>query len=72
MVKWQDYIVSDKAILGGKPIIKGTRLSVAFILERLASGWSEEEVLANYPSLTRVDLRAVSAYAGQSSRRERT
>ena len=63
MVNWRDYIVSDKAILGGKPTIKGTRLSAAFILERLASGWSEKEVLENYPSLTQIHLQAVFAYA---------
>ena len=39
-MKWQDYITSDPKILAGKPVIKGTRLSVEFILNLLAEGWS--------------------------------
>lgn len=62
-MKWQDHIVSDPNILLGKPVIKGTRLSVEFILERLATGWSEQEVLDNYPRLTRDDIQAIYAYA---------
>ena len=58
-MKWQNNIVSDKNVLLGKPTIKGTRLSVEFIIERLASGWTEEQLLENYPRLTREDLQAV-------------
>ena len=61
-MKWQNNIVSDKNVLLGKPTIKGTRLSVEFIIERLASGWTEEQLLENYPRLTREDLQAVFAY----------
>ncbi|MEM1324324.1 MAG: DUF433 domain-containing protein [Bacteroidota bacterium] len=61
-MKWQDYIVSDKEILVGKPVIKGTRLSVEFILERLASGWSEADLLESYPRLDRESIRAVYEY----------
>jgi len=62
---WHDYIHSDPEILVGKPVVKGTRLSVEFILGLFAAGWSEEEVLENYPSLTLEGLRAVFAYAAE-------
>jgi uncharacterized protein (DUF433 family) len=61
-MNWQDYIVSDKNILLGKPTIKGTRLSIEFIIERLANGWTEEQLLENYPKLTKEALKAVFAY----------
>ena len=63
IMDWQTHIVSDPNVLMGKPVIKGTRLSVEFILERLASGWTEQEVLENYPRLTRKDIQAIHAYA---------
>jgi uncharacterized protein (DUF433 family) len=59
---WQNYIVSDKNILLGKPTIKGTRISVDFIVSLLAQGWSEQKVLDNYPRLTKESLMAVFAY----------
>ena len=61
-MNWQNYIVSDKNILLGKPTIHGTRLSVEFIIERLANGWTEEQLLENYPRLSREALKAVFAY----------
>lgn len=60
---WKDYIVADKEILHGKPVIKGTRLSVEFILERLANGWTEQMLYENYPSLYPEGLQAVYAFA---------
>jgi uncharacterized protein (DUF433 family) len=63
---WKNRIISDKTILNGKPIIKGTRLSVEFILGRLADGWSENEILENYPGLTRDDLLAVFRYIDEA------
>jgi uncharacterized protein (DUF433 family) len=62
MTDWQEYIISDDKILLGKPIVKGTRISVEFILERLADGWSEQDLLENYPNLTTESLKAVFAY----------
>lgn len=62
MTNWQEYITSDENILQGKPIIKGTRISVEFILERLADGWSEQEILENYPRLSPEAMKAVYAY----------
>ncbi|MFN4285669.1 MAG: DUF433 domain-containing protein [Lacibacter sp.] len=60
-MNWQEHI-SDPKVLLGKPIVKGTRISVELILELLASGWSEQQLLAAYPSLTENSLRAVFAY----------
>lgn len=53
----------DPEILAGKPVIRGTRLAVEFILELLAAGQSENELLTNYPGLTREDILACLAYA---------
>ena len=62
MIKWQEHITSNKDILQGKPVIKNTRLSVAFILERLASGWTENDLIENYPKLTQDSIKAVYSY----------
>ena len=59
---WQQYIIADKQILLGKPIIKGTRISVELILELFSSGWTENQILESYPNLTQEALRAVFAY----------
>lgn len=61
-MKWKDYIIADAAVLGGKPSIKGTRLSVEFIIQRLAQGWTEARLLENYPRLIPEHLQAVFAY----------
>lgn len=63
MITWQDRIHTDPKILLGKPVIKGTRLSVEFILERLANGWTLNDLLENYPRLNIMDIRAVFAYS---------
>ena len=62
-MEWRDRIVLDPAILIGKPVVKGTRLAVEFIIDLLAEGWSADDILRNYPGLTREDLRACLAYA---------
>lgn len=59
---WRNHIVSDKGILAGKPAIKGTRISVELVLELLANGWTEEQLLESYPTLHREHLLAVYAY----------
>jgi uncharacterized protein (DUF433 family) len=59
-----------KGVLGGKPIIKGTRIPVHLILELLASGMSEKEVLKEYPELTSEDVRATLEYAAKVLRQE--
>jgi len=60
---WQDRIVVDPAVLVGKPVVKGTRLAVEFIIDLLAQGWSEADILDSYPGLTREDIQACLAYA---------
>lgn len=60
---WQERIVVDPQILVGKPVIRGTRLAAELIVDLLAQGWSEEEILKNYPGLTREDLHACLKYA---------
>ncbi len=68
---WPKRIVLDPAVLTGKPIVRGTRLSVEFIIDLMAEGWSEPDILANYPGLTTKDLRACLAYAAEVLRAEK-
>ncbi len=58
-----ERIVVDPEVLAGKPVIRGTRLAVEFILELLAAGQSENDLLANYPGLAREDILACLSYA---------
>jgi len=58
-----EHITVDPQILAGKPVVRGTRLAVEFILELLAAGQSESDILADYPGLTREDILACLAYA---------
>ncbi|MBP7962435.1 MAG: DUF433 domain-containing protein [Caldilineaceae bacterium] len=62
---WQDRITTNPAIMIGKPVIAGTRLTVMFILDILAQGWSVDEILRNYPNLETDDIRACLAYASE-------
>jgi uncharacterized protein (DUF433 family) len=61
-MNWQDFIVQDEEILVGKPTIKGTRLSVEFLVGLLAQGWSEQQILDNYPRLSKDHLKALFHY----------
>lgn len=63
-------IVANPGILGGKPIVEGTRLSVEHILGLLASGMSNQEIIADYPDLTEESIRAVLSYAARALRNE--
>jgi uncharacterized protein (DUF433 family) len=56
-------IVLDAAVLAGKPVIRGTRLAVEFVIGLMAEGWSEADILANYPGVTHDDIIACLAYA---------
>ena len=67
----QGRIIIDSSILLGKPVIKGTRLAVDFIIDLLAQGWAEAEILRNYPGLTREDIQACLAYASSVLRSEK-
>lgn len=62
-MSWQERIILDPAILVGKPVVKGTRLAVEFIVELLAQGWTEAQILDSYPGLTGDDIRACLSYA---------
>ena len=66
-----ERIVVDPQVLLGKPVVCGTRLSVDFLLGLMAQGWSETEVLRNYPGLEREDLLACLQYASQLVHDER-
>jgi uncharacterized protein (DUF433 family) len=65
---WREHIAADVQVLSGKPVVRGTRLSVDFVLGLFAAGWSEQQVLGNYPALTPEALRAVFAFAAESLR----
>ena len=60
---WKDRIIIDPKILVGKPVIKGTRLAVEFIVGLLAQGWAESEITRNYPGVTHEDISACLKYA---------
>ena len=66
-----DRIVVDPKILTGKPVVRGTRISVELVVELLAAGWSHEQILASYPHLSEQDIRACLAYAGELLREEK-
>jgi len=68
---WEDRITADPKVLVGKPVIKGTRLAVEFILELLANGWSETQILDNYPGVTHEDIVACLRYANELVKSER-
>lgn len=70
-MNWQDRIVVDPKVLVGKPIVKGTRLAVEFVVGLFAQGWTTEQVLENYPRLTREDIMACHAYAQERLASER-
>lgn len=62
-MNWEERIEINSAILAGKPIVKGTRLAVEFIIDLLANEWSEQQIFENYPGLSHEDIRACLAYA---------
>lgn len=65
-MEWRDRITIDPDILVGKPVIKGTRLAVEFILDLMSQGWSEADILENYPGLQREDIQACFSYASET------
>ncbi len=60
-----DRIVIDPEVLVGKPVIKGTRISVEFVINLLAQGWKKEDILKNYPHLSKEDIFACLKYASE-------
>ena len=69
---WKKRVVIDPKVLVGKPIIKRTRISVGFILELLANGWSYKEILKNYPQITKEDIQAAVQYSLEILKEEQT
>jgi len=68
---WRDSIEVNPKVLVGEPIVRGTRISVELVLEMIAAGVSEAEILDNYPGLTAEDIRACVAYAAEIVASER-
>ena len=68
MEDWKKRISIDPNVCHGKPCIKGTRIWVSLIIDNLAAGSSEEEILEAYPSLSREDIRAALAFAAEMAR----
>lgn len=68
---WHDRIRVDRSILVGKPVIKGTRISVEFVIDLLARGWTTDEILREYDHLTAEDVRACLAYASDFLKSEK-
>ena len=62
-MNWEDRITTNPKVMVGKPVVRGTRLTVEFILGRFADGWTEREVLDSYPNLSLEDLREVVVLA---------
>lgn len=68
-MRWEERINVNPAVRSGKPCITGTRITVYDILEYLAGGMTEAQILADFPSLTRDDIRAALAFAASRERR---
>jgi len=68
MTDWKDRISIDPNVCHGRPCIKGTRIWVSLIVDNLAEGMSEQELLEAYPQLTIQDIRAALAYAAEMTR----
>lgn len=70
-MNWHGHIVVTPGVLAGKPIIKGTRISVELLLDRLADGWGYGDILEAYPHLTREQIQAAIAFAAELFKEER-
>ncbi len=68
---WHDRIVVDPDVLVGKPVIKGTRIAVEFVIDLLGQGWTDEQVLQEYDHLTKDDIQACLAYSAEVLKSER-
>ncbi len=68
-MNWQERLTISPEVRSGKPCVRGTRITVYDVLEYLAGGMSEDELLRDFPALTREDLRAVLAFAATRERR---
>ncbi|WP_295392616.1 DUF433 domain-containing protein [uncultured Thiodictyon sp.] len=71
MTEWRNRITVDPEVLVGKPIVRGTRISVELLLDRLGDGWSIEQILDAYPRLSRDDVLAAISFVSEVFREER-
>ena len=69
MMTWQERITVDSSVRSGKPCVKGTRITVYDVLEYLAGGMSEDDILADFDDLAREDIRACLGFAAARERR---
>ncbi len=65
-MNWQEHIEQRPGVMLGKPVIKGTRITVEHILERLGAGWTEAQLLESYPHLKPEHIRAALTFASRS------
>lgn len=70
-MNWQNRIEINPEVLVGKPVIRGTRLSVEFIVELLTNDWTEQQIIDNYPDITHQDITACLRYAAETLKSER-
>ncbi len=68
---WRQRIELNPEVLAGKPVVKGTRMAVEFVVDLLAQGWTEEMILKNYPTLAAEDIRACLQYASAALHAEK-
>lgn len=71
-MNWQDHITVDPAVLTGKPVVKGTRLAVGFVVGLLGQGWAVADIFRNYPGLTQDDIAACLIYASEILQSDKT
>jgi uncharacterized protein (DUF433 family) len=72
MEEHMDRIIIDPEVLSGKPVIKGTRIPVYLVIELLANGMAEKEILEQYPTLKKEDIKAALLYASKCIENEET
>lgn len=70
-MEWRERVTVNPEVLVGKPVIKGTRIAVEFVIDLLARGWTAEQILKEYGHLTREDIQACLAYASEVLKSER-
>ena len=67
---WRKRIELNPKVMVGKPVIKGTRITIDFLLELLAHGWTHEKIFRNYPQLKEGDIHAALEYSAEALKRE--
>ena len=70
-MNWHEHIVADPEILFGKPVIKGTRIPVDLIFEKIAEGYSFDELVAAYPKITKEDIQACLLYGADNAKHDK-